>query len=126
MQTFFNSLFAHCPLIWVFHNRELNTKINTLHHRALRIVYRDETFSFQDLLSRDGTLTIHQRNIHLLATEIYKVEHGLAPAFMSDIFSRNHNLNANNASSNTRSKPMFYCTDMPHTVRFGSETLRYI
>ena len=59
-------------------------------------------------------------------TEIYKVEHVLAPAFMSDIFSRNHNLNANNVSSNTRSKAMFYCTYTPHTVRFGRETLRHL
>ena len=57
--------------IYMFHSREINNKINKLHYRALRIVYRDEISTFEELLKKDGSLTIHHRNLHLLATERY-------------------------------------------------------
>ena len=48
MKAFFESQFAYCPLVWMFHNRQINYKINDLHYRALRVVYRDETSSFDN------------------------------------------------------------------------------
>ena len=126
MQAFFNSQFAYCPLVWMFHSRKINKKINDLHYRALRIVYKDETSTFEELLLKDGSIRIHHRNIHLLATEIFKVEKGVAPPFMSDIFSINPSLNVGNVSSNTRSKSTFYSSDVPKTTKFGIETLRYL
>ena len=39
MNAFFNSQFSYCPLIWMFHSRLINNKINRLHERCLRIVY---------------------------------------------------------------------------------------
>ena len=50
MTSFINSQFQYCPLVWMFHSRKLNTKINRLHERALRITYRDQESSFEDLL----------------------------------------------------------------------------
>ena len=41
MKAFIESQFSYCPLIWMFHSRTLNNKINRLHERALRIVYSD-------------------------------------------------------------------------------------
>ena len=121
VQAFFNSLFASSPLVWMFHSREINNKINKLHNRALRIIYRDEISTFEELLKKDGSLTIHHRNLHLLATEIYKVHKGIAPIFMSQIF-----LNNDNSHRETRFKPTFYCPGIPKTLKFGIETLRYL
>ena len=42
MKTFIETQFNYCPLMWMFHNRTINNKINRLHERALRIVYKDE------------------------------------------------------------------------------------
>ena len=42
MKTFIKSQFNYCPLVWMFHNRTLNNKINKLHERALRIVYKND------------------------------------------------------------------------------------
>ena len=39
MKAFIESQFAYCPLIWIFHSRQLNYKINNLHFRALKLVY---------------------------------------------------------------------------------------
>ena len=43
LKTFFESQFKYCPLVWMFHSRELNNKINRLQERALRLIYNDYT-----------------------------------------------------------------------------------
>ena len=53
MQAFFNSQFSYCPLVWMFHNRQLNTRINNLHYRVLRMVYQDQVTSFEELLYKE-------------------------------------------------------------------------
>ena len=37
----------------MFQSRKLNVRINRLHERALRVVYKDFDLSFKDLLRRD-------------------------------------------------------------------------
>ena len=53
MNAFFNSQFSYCPLIWMFHNRLINNKINRLHERCLRIVYNDNQSTFEELLEKE-------------------------------------------------------------------------
>ena len=124
MQAFFISQFSYSPLVWMFHNRKINTKINNLHYRALRMVYRDETSTFEELLKKDGSVNIHHRNLQFLAIEMFKVDKGLAPIFMENIFPKNENGGTDNVSSNTRSKANFYNPSNPKTVNYGLETLR--
>ena len=45
MKAFIESQFGYCPLIWMFHSRTLKNKINRLHERALRLVYKDVIIS---------------------------------------------------------------------------------
>ena len=81
MKTFIESQFNHCPLLWMFHNRTMNNTINRLHKRALRVIYNDEKndkFSFKDLLDQDGAMSIHDRNLHKLANEMYNVKNDLS------------------------------------------------
>ena len=87
MKVFVDSQFGYCPLNWMFHNKNLNNKINRIHERALTIVYRDKTSNFTELLQKDNAVTIHQRNLQILATEIYKVKMGLAPQLVKEHFS---------------------------------------
>ena len=44
MKAFITSQFSYCPLVWMFHSRTLNNRINKIHERALRLVYKNETF----------------------------------------------------------------------------------
>ena len=67
MKAFIESQFNYCPLIWMLHSRTLNNKINRIHERALRTVYSDYNSSFNELLDKDGSFTIHQRNVQSLA-----------------------------------------------------------
>ena len=41
LRAFIESQFSYYPLIWIFHSRTLNKKINRLHEKALRIPYGD-------------------------------------------------------------------------------------
>ena len=49
-KAFFESQFKYCPLVWMFHCRRLNSRVNGLHERALRIVYND--YLFRNYLKR--------------------------------------------------------------------------
>ena len=78
LNAFFCSQFKYCPLVWMFHSRHLGKKIDRMQERCLRIVFSDETSSFQELLVLGRGITLHQRNIQLLAIELYKVKHQLS------------------------------------------------
>ena len=70
----------------MFHNRKLNNRINRIHDRALRLIYQDNSLSFAELLEKDISVTIHQRNLQVLATEIFKLKNGLSPEIMKELF----------------------------------------
>ena len=86
MKAFAISQFNYCPLIWMFHNRALNNRINKIHERALRLVYQNKNLSFSELLELDNAVTIHQRNLQVLVTEIFKVKNNLSPEIMKQVF----------------------------------------
>ena len=56
MKSFIESQFGYCPLIWMFHSRGLNNKINRIHERALRIAYNDTSSSYGELLTKDRSV----------------------------------------------------------------------
>ena len=89
MTSFILSQFGYCPLVWMFHSRKLHNRINNIHERALRVIYRDNDSSFLELLKKDESFTIHERNIQTLAIELYKVVNGLAPTIMNLVFPLN-------------------------------------
>ena len=70
----------------MLHSRELNNKINRIHERSLRSVYSDKTSTFRELLDKDNSVSVHHKNIQVLATEIYKTVNGLAPTIMNSVF----------------------------------------
>ena len=63
LNAFFISQFSYCPLVWMFHNREKNDKINQIHERCLRIIYNDKKSTFYELLEKDRSVSIHKRNL---------------------------------------------------------------
>ena len=118
MKTFIESQFNYCPLVWMFHNRTINNKINRLHERALRLVYKDEKLSFQELLDKDGAVNIHERNLQRLAVEMYKVKHKLSPLPMQELFKDQPNI------YDLRNNRCWQVPDVK-TVAYGRETIRY-
>ena len=86
MNAFITSQFGYCPLVWMFHSREMNNRINRIHERSLRIVYKNKQSTFQELLDRDKSVTVHHSNIRKLAIETFKVKNNLSPEILNYIF----------------------------------------
>ena len=53
MKSFIESRFGYCPLKWKFFGRKTNARINHVQKRALRIVYRNNSLCFDQLLQID-------------------------------------------------------------------------
>ena len=117
INAFFNAQFSYCPLTWMFHSRKLNNEISKLHERCLRIVYNNNTSTYEELLETDNSVSVHFRNVQALAIELYKVVNGFSPDIMKDVFPLSENL-----CYNTRNKRTFHSRNI-RTVHFGSETL---
>ena len=113
------SQFSYCPLIWMFHDRRLDAKINHIHERALRIVYQDRISSFEELLITDNSVSIHQRNIHLLVTEIYRTRMNLNHSFMKEIFVEREIHYSVRVTNN-----IYACK--PRTTAYGLENLSFL
>ena len=118
MKAFINAQFGYCPLVWMFHSRILNNRINKIHERALRIVFRDKNATFNELLKRDGSVTIHERNIQILATEMFKAYNGISPRILRNVFPLKESaLYWSNFPFKTRNV---------RTVTYGTETLGHL
>ena len=89
-KAFFESQFKYCLLVWIFHSREVNQRINRFHERALRLVYNDYISAFEHLLEKDDSCTVHHSNLHFLSIELYKVVNDLTKNIFSDIFLHNN------------------------------------
>ena len=81
LKVFVESQFGYCPLTWMFHGRRANSKINHIHERALRIVYKNNVSSFEELLELEL-----QSIIQSLAIELFKIKNNLSVTIMNDIF----------------------------------------
>ena len=123
MRAFITSQFQYCPLIWMFHSRQLNQKINKIQERALRITYKDTESTFSELLQKDCAVTIHTKNLQILMTEMYKTKNGLNPSSMQEIFRENttqYNLRNNNEFTQPRVRSVSNGTEI---VRFKGPQL---
>ena len=74
--------------------------------------------SFQQLLQKDKSMTIHERNLQKLAIEMYKAKNKLSPLPVQNLFKERDNIHD---LRNER------CWEVPRvqTVNHGIETLRY-
>ena len=67
-------------------NRSLNTKINRLQGRCLRIVYNDKKSNFNELLVKDDSVSIHHQNLQKLVVEMFKISSGFSPSILNELF----------------------------------------
>ena len=91
-------------------------RINRIHERTVRLIYPNQhQLTFKELLEKNKTVSICQRNSQTLATEIYKAKNKIIPEIVNSLFEfTNKNYNLRNASIFKRNKYF--------TVHYGSES----
>ena len=113
MNAFITSQF-YCPLVWMFHSRTLNNKINKINEKDLTLVYKNEAFlSFADLLKRDKSVSFHQKNLQILTTEIYKAKTDLGPKIIKYTFhliQKPYNLRNDSELQRRRNRTVYFGT----------------
>ena len=82
-EAYIMSTFTYCPLIWMYCSKTANNLINKIHKRSLRVIYEMEDANFEDLLIKDSSWTIHEKNIHTLLIE--SLNHSSTPV-MQEFF----------------------------------------
>ena len=98
----------------------LNNRINRLPERCLRIIYYDKHTSFEELLEKDNSVSIHQKNLQVLTTEMFKIYQETSPEIMQDIFSIREQGHYNLRNINN------FIILKVKSVNFGFESIRYL
>ena len=85
---------------------------------ALRISYKDQKTSYHNLLETHNEFTIHERNLQILMSEIWKIVNGATPLIMNPLFEfRSNGFNIRNFQ--------VLSTDFRRTVNYRIETITY-
>ena len=93
-------------------------KMNKIHERSLRLLLKNHKDAFQDLLRSFGDISIHQRCINSLLTEVYEYIRGLSPEIMNEVFSTRAN------TYNTRQFNVFE-THISTSNKYGLNSIPY-
>ena len=107
------SHFSYCPLFGMFHSQSLNNRISHIQRRALRITFQDYNSFFKELLRKDNFLTIHQRKLKLLVTQMFKVKIGCVPDIIKETFeidNRNYNFRHDFLIKRCKIQSVYYST----------------
>ena len=89
--------------------------INEVHERSLRLITNDENNSFEALLENNIDIIVHQRNLQILMTDVYKITKGEAPTIIKNLFIFWENIHDKNFQ--------IIANENKNTVRYGLGTI---
>ncbi len=102
----------------MFCGKTANDEVNRVHKRALRVLLNDFDSSFEELLHKNGEITIHVKNLQKLMLEVYKCITSGNPSFLWEFFNRKmlpYNLRINDLLQLPKTR----------TNKYGNESLSY-
>ena len=67
-------------------SRRNNSIIRNLHERCLMLICNDKNSFYEELLTKDGSVSIYHRHIQALATELCKIKNGIWPEIFNEMF----------------------------------------
>ena len=91
-----------------------------LDERHLRSIYDDEKSFFNELLEIDSSVSICDRNLRALAIEMHKIDYGIAPTIIDEIFTLKNQDRYNLGNYTDFGIPKV------RSVNHGSESVRYL
>ena len=94
---FINSQFSYASIIWMFCRKTDYLKMKKIQYKALKIVFNSNE-SLEDPLLHSTEVSIYQKQLRQLTTEIYKSLTDLSPEFI---------------------KPFFTVKELPYNLRNG-------
>ena len=79
---FIMSTFNFCPLVWHFCSKTNTEKLERIHFRALKFIFQDFDTSYENLILRAGTTSLHLSRLRGLALETFKIIYGNSPTYL--------------------------------------------
>ena len=115
---FIMSIFNFCPLIWHFCSKANTEKLEKINYRALKFVFQDLNSSYEELINKAGTGTLHISRIRSIAIETFKIAYGQSPQYLQDF------ITFKDTSYNFRYTKLL---ELPRTktTRYGTNSFTY-
>ena len=108
---------TYCHLVWKFCKSSDSRKIERIQERALRAVYKSQTETYEELLTRAKLPTLYNRGLQDTAILMYKVKYGMTPRCVSELFTIK--------STHQRLRNCDFELPRFDTVAYGRHSLRY-
>ena len=126
MKTFAIPQFNYCVLVlvWMFYSRKPNLFISSIHEKALSVTHQDYKSTFE-LLQKDNSETIHQRNLQVLATEIFMAKNAPPPKIMKEIFELKERSSSLLSQGNFFVRENIHTKKLPTTV-FSQSNIQHV
>ena len=84
------------------------------------MIFNDKISSFEELLKKDNSVSIHHNNIHALAIEIYKAANDMSSDIMNKVFKLRNTPHCNLRHTSN------FSTDPIHSVCNGAKSASYL
>ena len=113
---FIDSQFNYAALIWMFCRKGLYLKMQKVHHKTLKVIYQSNK-TYEELLELSETVSIHQRHLRFLVTEVYKSISCINSKFMCSFFTHEkspYNLRKGQMLSLPPARSSYYGTNSVH------------
>ena len=88
--SFVKSNFNYCPIAWHFCGKVNNGKLEKIQERALRIINKDYSSAYDDLLSQSGTDTLLVSRLKKILFEVFKTLKDKNPEYLKSLFVRKY------------------------------------
>ena len=79
------SYFNYCSTSWHFCGKVEIHKMEKLHERCIRFIYKEYDMNYFQLLKIKNCQTLFSKRINTMCTEIYKTKHKLNAGYMGDL-----------------------------------------
>ena len=113
------STLTYCHQVWNFCTKSNRTKLERIQERVLRIVFKDKSATYDELLKKAGLTTLYNLRLQDLAILMYKVKHKLTPIYIQNMFEENSTIYQLRNESDFKI-PRF------RTVTYGKHSIRYM